>query len=129
MDENKFEYKGEQVIIRTPSTDALPHLMRLAIDMNNSEESDNPMDAFKHLTPESLNSLKEVINMTLKATFKDRWQTESEEIKSWGMEQFMEILDTVMNKLNKNKSHEKVKLDKIKDKLNQDAGSQHTNSA
>ena len=84
---------GQEVNLLNPGTDGLTDFLTIAKDAATGKETDNFMSK---LSMEGRVAMTNLINLTLQASFKDRWSKEQDELKRWGFKNGMAIIDFVM---------------------------------
>jgi len=111
-----FEIDGDKIPLKPLGTEYLPHLLKTikgfsgAVKKGNTEPSME--DLFEGLTDDSLNSMRTMVDATLKLSLPNESE---EERKQFGLKYFMQLIMKIFEINQPAKSHEeKKKMDAIK---------------
>ena len=122
-EENYVEIENERYNLRCLCTESIPDFLIAAKAFAGMDKNDP--DPFKKLDLETINSIKNMINNTLKKSFPDDWQKDPDELKQFGFKYMMVLLPKILeiNSADKVNTHEEHKIQTMKSRLQNDTKS------
>jgi len=116
-EENKLVMNGVEVLLKNPGTQGLKDFLRLSKAMSKVPKDGDGQDFMAHLDDAAIDSMTNLINITLKKTFGEV----SDEVDAWAMENAMLILPKIIEMCTpKNISDDVKRKEELLNRLNND---------